>query len=122
MNSIVSKIQESLLGKGEAKHKMSFTFVQDKQEIFKELSNSLHRGTVIGIYCRVLGEGLFLTGVDDIEHDGPRTTIVFETYDISGKPLPKTRVDSDDIKMVCPFQIEYINPLLGKVKHVVVDH
>jgi hypothetical protein len=122
MLNIVSKIQESLSGKSEANGKMTFTFIQDKQEIFKALSNSLQRGTVIGVYSRALGEGLFLTGVDDIEHDGPRTTIVFETYDISGKPMPKTRIDASDIKTVCPFQIEYINPLLGKVKHIVVDH
>lgn len=122
MLNIVSKIQESFLGKDETKHKLSFRFIQDKQEIFKALSNSLQGGTVIGVYCRALGEGMFLTGVDDIEHDGTgQTTIVFETYDISGKPLAKTRIAADEIKMVCPFQTEYINPLLGKVKHVVVD-
>jgi hypothetical protein len=121
MLNMLSKIQESLLGKEEVKHKLSFTFIQEKEAILKELLSSLQRGTVIGVYSRALGEGLFLTGVDDIEQDGTRQMIVFETYDISGKPLPKTRISSDEIKMVCPFQIEYINPLLGKVKNVVVD-
>jgi hypothetical protein len=121
MLNIMSKIQESLLGKDDAKHKLSFTFIEDKQAILKALLNSLKNGTVIGVYCRALGEGLFLTGVDDIEQNGTQQVVVFETYDVSGKALQKTRIAADEIKMVCPFQIEYINPLLGKVKNVVVD-
>lgn len=121
MLNIVSKIQQSLLGKDEPRHKLSFTFIQDKQAILKALVNSLNKGTVIGVYSRALGEGLFLTGVDDIEQNGPQQIIIFETYDVSGKALQKTRIAVNDIKMVCPFQIEYINPLLGKAQNIIVD-
>jgi hypothetical protein len=122
MLNIVSKIQNSLRGKEEGKGYPVFNFIKDKEAILKELSHSLEHGTLIGVYSRDLGEGMFLTGVDDIEDNGRQRVIVFETYDISGKTLNKTRISLEEIKMVCPFKIEYINPLLGKVKNVIVQH
>ena len=111
-----------LKGKEEVKEQPSFNFIKDKEAILKELTSSLQKGTLIGIYSRELGEGMFLTGVDDIEDNGRQKFVVFETYDMCGKTLNKTRIAIDEIKMVCPFKIEYINPLLGKVNKIVVNN
>jgi hypothetical protein len=116
MLSIVSKIQESFAGKDENQKGLHFNFIKDKDAMLHALSKSQEKGTLIGVYAKELGEGMFLTGVDKIESVGTQKIIVFETYEIYGKILNRTRVALDEIKMVCPFQIEYVNPLLGNAK------
>jgi hypothetical protein len=88
-------------------------FLKDRNSILKAISNSAETGKLLGVYSKVLGEGMFLTGVDNIENDGRGKVVVFETYDLSGQILGRTRVDLEDIKTVCPFDIQYVNPLIG---------
>lgn len=117
MLNIVSKIQNTFSQKSESKPGVTFSFIKDRQSILKALSKSQESGKLIGVYCRELGEGMFLTGVDSIEQEGTVKVIIFETYDLCGKILNRTRVSLDEIKMVCPFDAEYVNPLIGKIEN-----
>jgi hypothetical protein len=114
MLDLVSKLPTSLFKKQEAPVPHLFNFVKDRVEMLKTILACMETGKLIGIYSRALGDGMFLTGVDNVESDTRGKVIVFETYDFSGQILTKTRVYLDEIKMVCPFEVEYIHPLTHK--------
>jgi len=109
MLSLVTKFQKSLSRDG--KNLNHFKFVNERQAILKLLSIAMTSGKVIGVYARVLGEGMFLTGVSYISDE---KIIDFETYDLSGQILTRTKISLDEIKMVCQFDQDYVNPLLGR--------
>ena len=112
MFSLLSKIQDSLSKKDQIANGVRFTFVTDRQGVLKALQKSQQTGKLIGVYSRELGDGMFLTGVDTIENQGSMKIITFETYDMCGKILNRTKISLDEIKMVCPFDANYINPIL----------
>ena len=107
------KLVEKIFGKPQATDPVALTFIKPRKAILKALEDSKERGNFIGVYSRVFGEGMFLTCVDDIERDGKGEVIVFATYDMSGHILSRTRVSIEEIKMVCPFNKAYVNPVLG---------
>lgn len=116
MFDIVSKVQKSFFGKDESLAATPFKFLKDRNGILKTLTESLASGKLVGVYSRALGEGMFLTGVANVEGEGKTKVITFETYDLSGQILNRTSVSLDEIKMVCPFEVQYINPLIGTTK------
>jgi hypothetical protein len=95
--------------------KKPLSFAKTKKAMLKELVSSQENGFLIGIYSKELGDGMFLVGINQIETDGPSEMIVFETYEQSGMILSRTRVAIDEIKMVCPFNKKYLNPVLYKL-------
>jgi hypothetical protein len=90
-----------------------FDFVRSRKGILKELVISSISGNVVGIYSRALGEGMFLAGVEKIDSAGRGEVIVLNRYDMSGHVLSTTRVAVDEIRMVCPFNRVYANPLVN---------
>jgi hypothetical protein len=116
MMNLVEKIKKSLLAQNKPGNSDTspLTFIKNRKAILKELTLSRDTGNLIGVYSRALGEGMFLTGVDNIEENHGTEVIVFETYDMSGQILNRTRVSVDEIKMVCPFTSAYVNPILKK--------
>jgi hypothetical protein len=99
--------------KGAEKDHSPFEFVKSKKAILKELVISKKIKNVVGVYCDVLGEGMFLTAVEDIERTESAEIIVFYQYDITGRLLIRTRVELDKIQLVCPFNTTYENPLFS---------
>lgn len=93
-------------------------FVKSQKAILKELIKSRNNGTLIGVYSRALGEGMFLTGVNQIEEVRGVEVITFETYDQTGQILNRTQLSIDEIRMVYPFSIKYTNPILFKPRFV----
>lgn len=91
-------------------------FVKSRRGILKELRNSFETGNLLGVYSKALGEGMFLTGVSNIEDDTKEEVVTFETYDQSGEMLNRTRVSIEEIKMVCSFEKKYLNPILNKIQ------
>lgn len=91
-------------------------FAKSRKAVLKALSESKEHNLLIGVYSKLLGEGMFLVGVYDIETDGPMEIIVFETYEQSGTILNRTRLSLDEIKMVCPLNRRYVNPILYKLQ------
>jgi hypothetical protein len=91
-------------------------FIKSRKAMLKELASSQENGTLLGVHSRALGEGMFLVSVNFIETDHPNEVIIFETYDQSGMILNRNRVSIDEIKMICPLNKKYVNPILNKVK------
>jgi hypothetical protein len=75
-------------------------------------------GKVIGIYCPALGEGMFLTGVDDILTVESEEIIVLKPYDMNGILLHRNTISITEIRSVCPFDSFYINPMIKNEKHL----
>ena len=91
----------------------TFDFVKTRKAILRELLLSKDSKNVVGVYCKVFGEGMFLTAVEDIEYATQGEIIVFHPYDISGRALGKSRVPLSEIQMVCPFNKIYEKPVLA---------
>ena len=91
-----------------------FDFVKNRKAILRELLIAKQSGTILGVYCKAFGEGMFLTGVEHVEISGTRQGyVVFYPYDLSGKLLVKNTIELEEIQMVSPFSRPYRNPLFG---------
>lgn len=97
-----------------------FDFVRDPQEIFKALLDSKERGTAIGIKARALGQGMFVTGVDDILiGDGHENTrIILKGFDFTGHVLETNTIHLTDIEGVCQFTSKFGNPILKTLSKI----
>jgi hypothetical protein len=94
-------------------------FIKSRTAILQELLLSKESGKLIGVYSPAFGEGMFLAKVDQIETDGLHKVIIFHKYDMSGIILLRTRIELSEIKMVCPFNVSFSNPVLegyGNIK------
>lgn len=96
--------------------RICFDFVKTRKGILKELIISKTSGNLLGVYSKALGEGMFLTVVENIEADGKEDVVQFNRYDMSGHILARTKVAIDEIEMVCPFNKTYRNPGLNSNK------
>ena len=87
-------------------------FIRTKKLILQGLTESRKRKTAVGIYAAPLGEGMFITGVEDIfnHHDEP--IIAFNRYDITGAILQRNTLSLNEISAICKFDIPYRNPVL----------
>lgn len=88
----------------------AFDFVRTRKYILRELMISKQANTVLGVYSKVLGEGMFLIGVEETEASMPEPVITFSPYDLSGKLLKKSCLRLDEIEMVIPFNKAYHHP------------
>jgi hypothetical protein len=84
-----------------------FDFVKTRKGILKELVISKQSKNIIGVCSDVLGEGLFLTTVADIVRTPQGEVIVFNQHQVIGRPLSTTRIQLDEIIMVCAFSATY---------------
>lgn len=87
-------------------------FLRSRKAILKELVRSRENRTVIGVYAAALGEGMFITSVDDIYVDDTEEIIVLKRYDLSGLILPRTELSLSEIQAICPFDLVYKNPVI----------
>ena len=87
-------------------------FIKFKKSLLQALVESRKKGTAIGIYSPALGEGMFVTGVEDIYDDDSERIIVFKPYDLSGAILQRNTLSLSEIKAVCAFDMPYRNPVL----------
>lgn len=111
MKNLTSKIRALVSGSpSPTMGCMPLDFVKNKKNIFKELALSKESGNAIGVYSNAMGDGMFLTVVEQIEANG---LIVFNRYDMSGTILNRYELTLDEIKMVCPVNQRYRHPLLS---------
>lgn len=96
-------------------YSLDLEFITEPSDILSYLRNSKTNGTVVGISAPILGNGIFLTAVDDIkEHDGD-SSIILKGYDITGYILERNRIRLSDIRAICPFQSTFKNPYLKEL-------
>jgi hypothetical protein len=98
------------------KELINLDFVKTRKGIWKELNLSKDSGSLLGVYSPALGEGMFLTKVDDIDSNEVNEIVVFSQYDMSGRILLRNTISLDEIQMVCPFNKTYRNPILSDKK------
>lgn len=97
-----------------------FDFIKDPQDVFKALLDSKDRGTAIGIKCRILGKGMFITSVEEILiGDGNENTrIVLKGYDFTGHVLETNNIGLTEIEGVCKFPSKFGNPILNTLSKI----
>lgn len=113
MTSFMNKLKEGLLHSLEYHDYLppSLKIIKQRKTIREALIESRGTGKVIGVYCPVLGEGMFLTCVDEVTAQGKDEIIVLKPYDMNGVLLVKNELSLSAIKSVCPFESFYVNPL-----------
>lgn len=87
-------------------------FVKSRKQMLNALMESRKNGTAIGVYSDVLGEGMFVTGVDDVYNDSNEQVVVLSQYELSGLILQRSTLSVGEIKGVCVFDMPYTSPLL----------
>jgi hypothetical protein len=115
--SLVTTLKKTLsISSSKELDQSGIAFVKSRKAVISELTSAKENGALIGVYSKSLGEGMFLVGVNDVEIDRGAEVVVFETYEQSGAILSRTRLSVDEIKMVCPLNIRYLNPILNRIQ------
>ena len=81
-------------------------------DILRILVSSKEEGKSIGISSPRIGDGFFITAVEDIILVEGETIILFKPFDITGFILPTNKLRLVDIVAVCPLKSEFENPIL----------
>jgi hypothetical protein len=93
-----------------------FSFIHSAEDILREILHSKENGNVIGIQAETLGNGIYVTGVEDVILDENETAIILKPYDMSGYIFPNKRVPLDKITLVCPLRSPVKNPFLQEIE------
>jgi hypothetical protein len=91
-----------------------FRITRKRKGILQELRWSKEHGKAVGIYSSILGEGMFVTGIEDIYEWDKDTIIVLKPYDLGGLVLQRNYLSLSEIKGICPFNFIYRHPLINK--------
>lgn len=74
-----------------------------RKVVLRQLTNSKKSGHLLAVSCSALGNGVFLTAVEDIYQAGKdEMMIVFKWYDKNAHILSSTHVSIDEILEVKP--------------------
>jgi hypothetical protein len=94
--------------------KLPIDFVKTKKGILKELVLSKVSGNAVGVYAKPMGQGMFITVVENIDTNTRNGIIEFSKYDMSGSILSRNELTIDEIEMVCPLNQKYRRPILNR--------
>lgn len=102
----MKSLLEKLLSGAREKDAPEFSveFIKTRKQILRTLELSQETGTVVGVYSKAFGDGMFLVAVESIEKRDGVEVITFHRYDMSGHILTRNEVDLTEIKMVLPFR------------------
>jgi hypothetical protein len=89
--------------------------ISDPDEILNTLNESKIHGNVVGISASILGNGIFLTAVENIIKTENDHMIVLKGYDVTGYILERNKIRLSDIRAICPFQSKFKNPYLKEL-------
>jgi hypothetical protein len=114
MRTFLEKLRDGIMSPFEYQSLQvnSLQLVKQRSMIRKQLTKSKGSGKVLGVYCPIIGNGMFLTGVDDIILADKQETVVLKPYDMNGILLIPNQVPLIAIRSVCPFESFYINPVV----------
>jgi hypothetical protein len=96
----------------------SFDFIRSKKKMVSELEYCLRNTNLVGVYCPLLGNGMFLVGVENIVYGDDGILIVFYSHDMSGHTLSRRTLHIDEITMIVPFNNPYIAPIAINMRAV----
>jgi hypothetical protein len=81
----------------------SFDFIRGTNAMLKEFEYCLRERNLVGVYCPVLGNGMFLVGVESILYGDDGVLLIFHKQDMSGHFLSRRTLRLDEISMIVPF-------------------
>jgi hypothetical protein len=113
MKKLVEKVKKAiplLIEDYTAEDTGSFDFVQHRNEIMKELDFCQKKGSLVGVYSRKMGQGLFLVGVQEIIYGIKSEFIIFYPFDMGGYKLTTNAVSLEDIEKIIPFNNRFVMP------------
>jgi hypothetical protein len=113
MIAFMNKLKEGLFNSFEINDYLapSLRIFKQRKAIREALVESRITGKVVGVYAHVLGEGMFLTCVEEITTRGKDDVVSLKPYDMNGVLLVRNELCLSEIKSVCPFESFYVNPL-----------
>src|SRR5688572_17842845 len=76
-------------------------FIRFKKNLINSLILAHKAGTAVGIYSNVLGDGMFVTGIEDIYDYEDDYIIHLKRYDVLGTILIRNTISLSEIKAVC---------------------
>jgi hypothetical protein len=99
----------------------NLNFITDQSQILKCLTESLHRGTVVGITSQSAGHTMFLTAVENIFNSAVNgeKMISFKKFDISGAMHDKHCLPLKDIDRVQSYQALYKDSIRKAFRKIV---
>src|SRR5262245_48319488 len=93
-----------------------FNLATGAQEILNVIVTSKENGSTIGLRSKTLGEGIFITAIDDIILEDGETIILLKPFDVTGFMLPTNKVKLDAIDAACPLISQFRNPVLKSIE------
>lgn len=102
----------------------NLNYITDQTQILKCLTESLHRGNVVGIASQAAGHTLFLTAVENIFESGVtrEKIIVLKKFDIHGVVHEKNCIPLKQIDRVESFQTLYKDSLRKTFRTIVSEN
>lgn len=88
----------------------SFDFIRSKAHMLRELEYCKQHNNLVGIYCSLLGNGMFLVGVENIVYGDEGVLIIFHKRDMSGHALARRTLELSEISVIVPFNNPYVPP------------
>jgi hypothetical protein len=87
-----------------------FKYINEQDEIVKELIHSKINGNVIGICAISLGPGMIMTAVEDIMEIKNDKLIILKETDLLGMKVPEEQILLSEIVRVHPFRTQFDDP------------
>jgi hypothetical protein len=94
----------------EVQTEQSLSYVNQPEEIMKELLHSMQFGNVIGIFALSLGPIMMMTAVDNIVDIKNDKLIVLKETDLLGLKIPEEQIFLSEIVRVHPFRTQFDDP------------
>jgi hypothetical protein len=92
----------------------SINVVKNRKEISRAVHKAMDSGSVLGIYCPAIAEGMLLVGIEDISHGGLEPILSLRPYDLNGILIQRNQIALSEIRSICVFDSIYENPILRK--------
>lgn len=102
----------------------NLNFITDQAQILKCLTESFHRGTVVGITSEAAGHTMFLTCVENIFDSGVNghKMIALKKFDVNGVIHENNCIRLIDIDRIQSFQSLYKESLRKKFRTIVSEN
>ena len=86
--------------------------------MLQELPFWHRKHNLVGIYCPLLENGLFLVGVENIScGEVGFAVITLFPQDMSGHTLARRSIELCEIKLIVPFNNPYVSPVTPRAEY-----
>jgi hypothetical protein len=89
-----------------------YNFTSNPIEILEALTGSKHEEKMVALIVPSIGEGLFITAVDDIVEEGGEAWIILKHYDSTGFMIERNRIGLSEIVGACTLNSKWKNPFM----------